>query len=585
MAKWHLTRRRAPFAAAFACALACAAAQAAPPALFPEEQIRPGLRGRVETVLRGAERESLDVEFLGVLPDGIAPGIDLILGRFVDEKGSYTGAAAGMSGSPVTVNGQLVGALSYSVGQFTKEQIFGITPIKSMLALRELPSGAVPWTLAPTAASGFRPIPFALAAPGLPPATLDQLGDLLDQIGLSRAAAFPASSAPDAPRSPAAGDMISALLIWGDAKLGASGTVTWRDGDSLLAFGHPFLGAGRIEAALAATDVLWTVPSALGSFKIARIGDPIGALRQDRATAIAGELGAPPAGLPVSVTVRRAGRPDVRKQFFVARDPFLAPVLVATASRIAVFDLLGADRDESLRLAGAAVLEGGRAVPLSAASGVAGPLAAKDQPLSLELLRKVGALMRPPTPLPALQRVDVVVEARSGDDAWRVARALPDRLAARPGETVRVAVDLESSRRGTRRETLELVVPRDAAPGRTIIVVGAAPAVAGELGSLGEARRRTADEGETYLAALGEAPPDDRLDGALLRPAEGIVAEGREFPALPNSAHLLIRSRPGGAELYRARWLVLARAERALDRAALDAAHAPLDILPAEPAR
>ncbi len=579
-------RAGAPPTAATAPPAAAPGTPAAAPAIeaFPESEIRPGLKGEVRTVLRGTEVETIEVEILGVLEDGIAPGIDMILGRLLGEKGNWNGVAAGMSGSPVTIGGRLVGALSYSIGQFSKEPLLGITPIRQMLALKEYPGGVLPWRAGTNAtAAGFVPAPLALVAPGVAPASLDAVDDLLKDLGLVRSVA--SISAP-AGRTPVAsrlqpGDPVSALLVWGDVKLGATGTITWREGDRLLAFGHPFMGSGRAEMPVAASEIVWTVPSLMNSFKIARIGEPAGTLRQDRLTAIAADLGPVPKGLPVAVTIRRPNRPVLAKRFEVLRDPFLAPLLATVAFRIALLEGLGAERDEGLRMDGTLYLAGGRRVRFNSGSIPSGSFgSSRDQQLGLELLQRVNALLRAPMDVPEIERVELTVDAQEPETAWAVQRALPDRLAARPGDTLRVLVDLEETRGAQRQETFELTLPKALTPGSYTLLAGSSRTLAGEFGSVAEARRRTARSADEYLAALDDVPPDDRLEVALARGAEGIVAGGRSYPALPGSAHLLMRSRPGGSEMYRARWQAEARSARDLGRTVTEVARVTIEILP-----
>ena len=100
--------------------------------IFPLADVKRGLHGVAYTVFEGVTPEPMEVEILGVLTDAIGPGQDMILGRLKGEKPEYTGVVAGMSGSPVYIDGRLVGALSYRIGQFSKEPICGITPIEQM---------------------------------------------------------------------------------------------------------------------------------------------------------------------------------------------------------------------------------------------------------------------------------------------------------------------------------------------------------------------------------------------------------------------------------------------------------------------
>ncbi len=265
-----------PVLLVFLLAFAVAPSTAAGEDWIRLDEIEPGMRGTIRTVLQGRKLVEIEVELLGVLDDGIGPGTPMILGRFVDELGTWTGVAAGMSGSPVYVDGRLLGALSYAIGAFSKEPICGITPIREMKALERLPAGG------PPGASRLAPAPLALVGQGFPPETLSMLEDLLAERGVAATidsiplAAGELAGEGAAPPSMEPGEPVAALLVWGDIVLGATGTITWREGDSLLAFGHPFLGFGRTALQMAPAEILWTVPSAFNSFKIARIGKPVG---------------------------------------------------------------------------------------------------------------------------------------------------------------------------------------------------------------------------------------------------------------------------------------------------------------------
>jgi len=565
---------------------------AAPPPTLPLEAVRPGMVGTMSTVLRGTQRETIEVELLGVLDDGIGPGVDMILCRLRGELGTWTGVAAGMSGSPVTVDGKLVGALSYSIGGFSKEPLCGITPIETMLALERYPAGLAPWTAGASArASGLEPVPLALAARGLDPALFDGSDELLRSLGLARPVQVVPSAAPPAadpaPATPPAlepGDAVAGLLVWGDVQLAATGTVTWRDGERILAFGHPFMGTGRAEIPFAPATIAWTVPSLLSSFKISNVGRPAGTMTQDRLTAVAGAIGPVPDGLPVSLSIQRAGGAPVTRSFRVAKDPLVAPPLADLALRIALGQELGRERQEVLRARGTIVLADGRRLPFEATGP--GVMAGDEQAIGGELGRKLTALMRPPMALPAVAGVELAVTSIDPEGVYKLARALPDRLVARPGETLRIALDLDGPRGSQRRETLSLVVPESALPGRYLLLAGSPRTLAAELGGVAEARRRTARDAADYLATFETPLADDAVEIALALPAEGLVADGREYPALPGTAQLLLRSRTAAAgDAGRLRGMTVARASAPLERAVTAIARVPIEILHLEPTR
>jgi len=297
--------------------------------LFPLADLREGMHGTARTVFRGSKPEEFNVEILGVLPGGIGPKQDLIVGRLSGGGADRTGVFAGMSGSPVYIDGKLVGAISYSF-PFSKEPICGITPIEQMVAIFERkenvqakpaepraisfmelastdlnlslgitrPSGTVPANskLSVMTGESFQPIATPLTFSGFSQNTLDQFAPQLLQAGLVPVAATGASAAITPMKKVdettlVGGDSVSMQLARGDYSLAAAGTVTWRDGEKIYAFGHPFLGLGSSDLPMSESHVVTVIPNMNNSFKLAVADSMVGSMTQDRATGVFGKLG------------------------------------------------------------------------------------------------------------------------------------------------------------------------------------------------------------------------------------------------------------------------------------------------------
>src|SRR5579863_9909686 len=108
---------------------------AADPDIFPLSQVQPGMKGEGYTIFAGDQIEKFDLVVIGVMPNFLAPKESIILAQLVGPKVEHTGVVAGMSGSPIYIDGKLVGALSLKLGQFSKEPLAGITPIENILSL------------------------------------------------------------------------------------------------------------------------------------------------------------------------------------------------------------------------------------------------------------------------------------------------------------------------------------------------------------------------------------------------------------------------------------------------------------------
>ncbi|MGH9456331.1 MAG: SpoIVB peptidase S55 domain-containing protein, partial [Thermoanaerobaculia bacterium] len=338
-------------------AFAALAATAAPAAeILPVSEIRSGMKGYGVTSFEGTRLERFDVEILGVLRE-MGPGQDLILARVGSELLEHSGVIAGMSGSPIFIDGKLIGALAYS-WQFAKDPIAGITPIEEMLELARSggtaataatpasASEAIAKLLEPkrehldamvaalarpqSAAAGALPIAVPLAFGSFASDTIDRFGGLFEAGGFmpvpSGSSTGGAAELTDTRFRP--GDPIGAVLLQGDFTVAASGTVTHVDGNQVWAFGHPFLDMGAIEFPMAKSEVVAVLPSVARSFKISNTGPVVGALKQDRAAGIYGEIGAPVSMIPVEVTIDGPRGPETY-EVELARHPILSPLLLA----------------------------------------------------------------------------------------------------------------------------------------------------------------------------------------------------------------------------------------------------------------
>ncbi|MBA3693737.1 MAG: hypothetical protein H0W77_09920, partial [Acidobacteria bacterium] len=339
---------------------------------FPLSELKEGMRGTARTVFRGSAPEEFQVEILGIVPGAVGPKQDMIVGRISGGSADRTSVFAGMSGSPVYIDGKLVGAISYSF-PFSKEPICGITPIAQMLDIFEqkqnlkikakeprafsfaelastdwksnFPIGALVVSnsiLANTSANSplnqvvgqsFQPIATPISFSGFSQETLNRFAPQLVSVGL-----FPVSAVGGAARiSPLkvadeatlqGGASVSMQLTRGDYSLAASGTVTMRDADKIYAFGHPFLSLGTSDLPMSESSVVTVIPSVSNSFKLAVPSAMVGTMTQDRATGVFGKLGQAPKMIPVKINLETSRNGQETLNFEVVRDEFLTPLLL-----------------------------------------------------------------------------------------------------------------------------------------------------------------------------------------------------------------------------------------------------------------
>lgn len=536
--------------------------------LMPLADVKEGMRGTARTVFRGNKAEEFGVEILGVVPDWIGPRQDVIIGKLSGANAERTAVFAGMSGSPVYVDGKLIGAISYSF-PFAKEPICGITPIEQMTSIMNQPIAASSGSQTPRSfsyselrsdrwrpafdeigkspmASGFasdsrlmaiagqtmQPISTPLYFSGISQRVLDTFAPELSRAGITPVAAAGGGSRAMAMKpfnetTLLGGDSVMVFLSQGDVQIGAAGTVTLRDGEKIYAFGHPFFSLGSANLPMTESHVITVIPNANNSFKLAAPDSMVGAMTQDRATAIYGKLGQQPKMLPVKLRLTNSrGRID-EVNFEAAFDELLTPLIVNAG----VANTLSAQErslgDVTVEMTGEIKVKGEDSIKINRRF-------AGSQALAL-------ASSAPAVPLAALLRanfdgleitgVNLNMTSRDGSNTGVIDRLALDKSTVRPGETVEVTVveRTESGKFNTRK--VPVTIPANTAPGTITITVGDGNAVQ-QNAAVTQFTPRNAAE---LIATINHLKRPDRLYAVLTRTTNGTIIGASEMPNLPPS--------------------------------------------------
>lgn len=472
-----------------------------PPAVFPQDELRAGMVGTGYTVVEGTEPAAFDVEILGTLPDGIAPGIDFVLvkvsGPVIEETG---GIAYGFSGAPVYIDGRLVGSISY--GFWAADQtIGGLTPARPIVDLFAYPGQAadggaearasvrVPARLRRAAAAAARApagafaearqLPLPLAVSGLVGRGFARLAQGIRSAGLPLVPYPAASAAPTGP-SPAPGplqpgDALAAVLSYGDFTWAGIGTATAVCGNLVVAFGHPFTLEGPTAMGMSGAEVITVVrdPSSIfGPFKIATVAEGHGVVDQDRFAGVRGVEGAFPRTVPIKTMI---ANPDLRRERAgetdVAYEPWL-PWLAAFHllwNQDIVFDRIG-DGTSSLAWTIRGTREGGRPFELERANMYFSRWDVSWESI-IELLLEIAIIRDNPFEEVSFTGIDVegsITQRHLTATIVRVLSAselrpgLRDRKAieVRRGGSIRLRVILDLAEGGRRSVDLRVRVPR-----------------------------------------------------------------------------------------------------------------------------
>jgi hypothetical protein len=577
------TRARAVTAAAIAFALAAGARAAVPvvPTL-PPSALHPGQRAVVRTVFAGDSIESFDAEVMGILPGGRAAG-DIILARATSPRVVQSGIAAGMSGSPVYVDGKLIGALALG-WPLSKEPIFGVTPIAEMLGVLDQPDSARPdGTSGPAGVDPGTPsarwrglqwedaapddslppvrtpdparlatLPLPIAASGLSPAAFDLARGLFAGSGFlltpgGRRVADSGSAADLVP-----GAAVAVDVLRGDLNFSAIGTVTYRDGDRVLIFGHPFFQSGEVRMPLSTAHIVGILPSLLESSKLGVPGRPVGVATQDRRPAVAGRLGGSPKLMPFAVEVRDGAGAPSRFRFETIEDRTLMPQLVATAAASSFMESGGTNLQQTVRwslevwrhgrVLEMADIAAGDAAIGDAVNGIAGPLRFLA---GNTYERWVPDSLR------------VVLATAPGRELWTLRDAAIANANVRPGGRLHVTAGLERWR-GERRElSLDVDVPEELPEGKYTLWLGGGQELDRVTTTRLPSRFRptSVDDALRRLAALHAS---DALYTVLWVRAPDVTRDGLDYPELPTSAvPLLAPSQAAGERTRRSEWAAM----------------------------
>lgn len=528
------------------------------------DEIRKGMKGYGLTVFDGHNIERFDVEILGVLRN-IGPGQDLILAHVDSEVIEQSGVIAGMSGSPVYIDGKVIGALAYS-WQFSRDSVAGITPIEAMLRIpRQENAIAQPVSPVPAsefaaflssgdpsaafaklteswkqrytraAASGALPIATPVSMSNFSRPTVDRFGTIFQEAGFLAVPAGTSGETLAASEPFRPGDAVSAVLVSGDFSLAANGTVTHVDGERVYGFGHPFLDMGPIAFPMARAEVVGVLPSLAQSFKFSNAGPVVGTFVQDRGAGIMGLVGTSPAMIPVKFRLD-TGRAEESFDLRIVNHSELFPLLLAMSTDSVI---TGAERsagDRSIHMNLALNLADGRTVRIN--EGWTGSQARGMIPQYLAVLvNYITANAFDPVEVSSVE-----IDLRHSDErqaAQLIEASLvgPGSGRIRPGSDVTVRATLRTWRGENIVRELPLKIPADAKPGPAFVIVGSGTVDNQVRFGLVPPDPQSVGDLIELVSAL---KPSTMLAARLLLPSDGRVSGGAYHPGLPPSIAAVI---------------------------------------------
>lgn len=534
---------------------------------MPLEEVQPGMTGVGRSVFQGTTIEEFDAEIISILKNAF-PKHDLILARLSGGPIEEAGVIAGMSGSPVYIDGRMIGAVGYSFGLFPKEPIAGITPIEQMLELferedrsthpqltrheetwEELLAGFVysrasepshtARSLAETAAirhplpsgGGISPVRTPLVLSGFDATAISEMTSLLDRFGFIpiQGGAYSGEEAAEIPLEP--GAVLGVQLVGGDASAFAIGTLTYREGDRILAFGHSMFNSGQAAAPITNGYVHLVLKSLYDSYKMGAPVGIVGTLGQDRIPGITGRLGTEPDLIPFDITVASPGLPAPETfHLEIFDDPIFAPQfvrwslasIVRTTNRGLGNITLHADTEVELR--------SGQTLHLD---NIFSDLTAIDA-AGEELGTSIALLMLNPLERAQIARMQTRVAIEETLRTASIERLHLEQTRVHPEEEVALHIWLRPHLERPIPVQTRIAVPADVPDGTyQLIVSDAATAQAIEV--LRATWRFIPTEFDQLLHLLEDQDRNDEIILTLILPRPGAVVRGEELPLLPPS--------------------------------------------------
>lgn len=528
--------------------------------VMPVDQVKAGMKGTGKSVFEGKKIEEFDIEILGVLRN-FQPNRDLILAKLKGEILDKAGVIQGMSGSPVYVDGKIIGAIAYSFS-FAKEAIAGITPITAMLPIIE--EGETPKSsfspriplkksltleelfeinkdfFSSKAASfseeqAFHPLSIPLVFNGFSSRIFENAKPFFSKLGFNPIRTGASSQKLETLTPPditlSEGESVGVQFLGGDLSISGVGTVTYVDGKKLLAFGHPMYNLGKVDYAMTKAEVVTVIPSLSTSFKISNTDVLVGKFSQDRATGIFGEIGKMPQLVPLNISLLGDKKDKREFKVKVVNDKILTPVFV----NLALLGVLSSEErfygDLSLQLDGNIYLETGQSIRLE--DLFSGNFNTSTENLSGIISAVVYFLANNEFEELAIHRMDINIRSSEEVKFSYLERVWLDKYEASPGERIRIKVYTRTFRGKSELQEVGITVPHLPAGSEFHLFVADAASMYNMEMSQYRIKSFVPRSLSQLIRILNNLRKNNRIYFKIVAAKPGLFLKGEEMPNLP----------------------------------------------------
>ncbi len=522
--------------------------------IMPLSEIKAGMLGEWHTTVSGSRVDSFPMQVVGIAENFIGPQRPVIICKALDATNKFTGPVAGMSGSPVFIDGKLIGAYAYGFLWPKDQALIGVTPVEFMLEVEtNYPPSAHPavtngvtrvetsaepqWLVAPAddatslpslpaLQSAMKPLPTPLFISGVSERVLQRFSSRLAALGLD-VMQVPSGRAHDIDNDPQPGQPLAGVLMSGDFDIAGTGTVTWRKGNRILAFGHPFLQSGPAEMPMASAEILTVVQSVQRSFKLSNTGPIIGTIYQDRLTAIAGEIGRKPNTTHFEAQLEPPGGKERHFQGEMFQNQRLTPTISAIALLESIDDTVESEEQQTMFMDFAMEIDGHKPVRLSEAASGEDP----GYLLAIRQLELYRSLLQNPCEFPNVKSLKFRVRMVDGWKSSRLDSLEMDRNEVRPGDTINAVIGLRNYRGEASTIPVSVPIPVDLRASGVQLFVGDADAAL----QMDEPPRVPPQTLDQVLDRIRLTRSHQNICVKLLQTAPGLSVEGKNLPDLPPS--------------------------------------------------
>ncbi len=531
---------------------------------LPVSAIKPGMKAVAWTVFEGSEPESVPIEIIGLWKNAWGPKQDIIIGK-MGGRAARTNVAGGMSGSPVYVDGKMIGAVALRLSIFSPDAICGITPIDLMLEINDfdqskpasakpvalnLPSNFIPHQ-AVSSAPLMTPIETPLTLSGFHEETFRQFSPYFEQMGIKAVmgggggTSYDTKPAPDWKNSLRPGQAVAGVLVSGDMSVTGLGTVTYNDGHRVLAFGHPFFNLGPVEMPMSKGEILMVLSSQFQPNKFGNATEIVGALKQDRHSGIMGILGEQAANVPVTVKVRTFSdgtnilkEKDLRFNIFVHQKwtPFLMMMTLFNS----IQGMNDFAEDSTYRLSASIDVDGQSPLSLTTME------APSDTPIPAPMVlagwwaEKFNRLYGNAVGIPKLKKVDLTVDLLPERRSSAIDSLWISSAEAQPGDELTVKAFLRPYRGERIERTITMKLPAGLPKGDYRVLVSDAGTL-NRLQSAAGMMSKYLDVPQT-VSLIQQERSNHKLYFSLVHPRPTLYLEDKALPNLPASVMNVLQS-------------------------------------------